>query len=61
MTAGRLRVDGTLLRASGDVVVTKVAIEPVWYLPGVARRFGIDEGTLRRTLFGQTGGMFPNS
>jgi GTP cyclohydrolase II len=52
-------VDGTLLRASGDVVVTKVAIEPVWYLPGVARRFGIDEGTLRRTLFEQTGGMFP--
>ena len=43
----------------GDVVVTKVAIEPVWYLPGVARRFGIDEGTLRRTLFEQTGGMFP--
>jgi GTP cyclohydrolase II len=59
VTAGRLRVDGTLLRASGDVVVTKVAIEPVWYLPGVARRFGIDEGTLRRTLFEQTGGMFP--
>jgi GTP cyclohydrolase II len=59
VTAGRLRVDGTLLRASGDVVVTKAAVEPVWYLPGVARRFGIDEGTLRRTLFEQTGGMFP--
>jgi GTP cyclohydrolase II len=56
---GRLRVDGTILRASGDVVVTKAALEPVWYLPGVARRFGIDENTLRRTLFEQTGGMFP--
>ena len=59
VTAGRLRVDGTILRASGDVVVTKAALEPVWYLPGVARRFGIDENTLRRTLFEQTGGMFP--
>ncbi len=26
---------------SGAVVVTKAAIEPVWYLPGVARRFGV--------------------
>jgi GTP cyclohydrolase II len=59
VTAGRLRVDGTILRASGDVVVTKAALDPVWYLPGVARRFGIDENTLRRTLFEQTGGMFP--
>jgi GTP cyclohydrolase II len=59
VTVGRLRVDGTILRASGDVVVTKAALEPVWYLPGVARRFGIDENTLRRTLFEQTGGMFP--
>jgi GTP cyclohydrolase II len=59
VAAGRLRVDGSILRASGDVVVTKAAIEPVWYLPGVARRFNIDENTLRRTLFEQTGGMFP--
>jgi GTP cyclohydrolase II len=34
-------------------------MDPVWYLPGIARRFGIDEATLRRTLFEQTGGMFP--
>jgi len=59
VTLGRLRVDGTILRASGELVVTKAAIEPVWYLPGVARRFGIEESTLRRTLFEQTGGMFP--
>jgi GTP cyclohydrolase II len=55
----RLAADGTILRASGELVVTKVAMDPVWYLPGVARRFGIDESTLRRTLFEQTGGMFP--
>src|SRR3989475_87022 len=37
----------------------KAAIEPVWYLPGVAQRFDVDESTLRHTLFEQTGGMFP--
>jgi len=56
---GRLAVDGTILLAGGDIVVTKAAIEPVWYLPGVARRFDVDESTLRHTLFEQTGGMFP--
>jgi GTP cyclohydrolase II len=56
---GRLCVDGTLLKASGDLVVTKAAIEPVWYLPGIARRLNVTESLLRRTLFEQTGGMFP--
>ncbi len=56
---GRLRVDGEIMKPNGDLVVTKAAIEPVWYLPGVAKRFGISEGDLRRALFEQTGGMFP--
>lgn len=56
---GRLQVDGQIMKANGDLVVTKAAIEPVWYLPGVAKRFGISEGDLRRALFEQTGGMFP--
>jgi len=56
---GRLTVDGTLLKPGGDLVVTKAAIEPVWYLPGLARRLGVTEAILRRTLFEQTGGMFP--
>lgn len=25
----------------GELAVTKFAVEPVWYLPGVAERFGI--------------------
>jgi GTP cyclohydrolase II len=58
--AGRLAPDGTVLRPGGDVVVVKAAIEPVWYLPGVARRFGCTEADLRRTLFEHTGGMFPD-
>ncbi|MEM7557060.1 MAG: GTP cyclohydrolase II [Cyanobacteria bacterium P01_A01_bin.84] len=56
---GRLQVDGNIMKPGGDLVVTKAAIEPVWYLPGVAKRFNISEGDLRRALFEQTGGMFP--
>ncbi|CAM1505926.1 Fc.00g115630.m01.CDS01 [Cosmosporella sp. VM-42] len=57
---GSLQVDGNIvINKEGDVRVTKVAVEPVWYLPGVAARFGIDEGTLRRTLFEQCGGSYP--
>ncbi|CAZ82541.1 unnamed protein product [Tuber melanosporum] len=58
--AGRLKVDGRIcLNECGELAVTKFAVEPVWYLPGVAERFGIDEGTLRRSLFENTGGSFP--
>ena len=57
--AGRIEPDGAILKPDGDVVVTKAAIEPVWYLPGVAERFGCSEADLRRTLFEETGGMFP--
>jgi GTP cyclohydrolase II len=59
VSKGRLKVDGKVILPSLDVVVTKAAIEPVWYLPAIAARFGTDEGTLRRTLFQQTGGMHP--
>ncbi len=56
---GLLRVDGEIVGPSGDVAVTKAAIDPVWYLPGIAQRFGVGEDKLRRTLFEQTGGMYP--
>ena len=59
ITAGRLKPDGKILCANGDVSVVKAAIEPVWYLPGIAKRFGLTEAALRRGLFEQTGGMFP--
>jgi GTP cyclohydrolase II len=59
LRAGRLQPDGAVLSATGDVRVTKIAIEPVWHLPGVARRFGISVTDLRRGLFEETGGMFP--
>jgi len=56
--AQRLRPDPHVLMESGDISVTKIAIDPVWHLPGVARCFGVPETQLRRTLFEQTGGMF---
>jgi GTP cyclohydrolase II len=59
MAFQRLRPDGRVLLENGSAVVTKAAIEPVWWLPGVARRFGCSEADLRRALFEETGGMYP--
>lgn len=59
MQKGRLKPDGKILSDNGDVIVTKAAIEPVWYLPGIAERFQVSESRLRRVLFEQTAGMFP--
>jgi GTP cyclohydrolase II len=56
---GRLKADGKVLTAGGAAMVTKAAIEPVWWLPGVAKRFGCSETDLRRVLFEETGGMYP--
>lgn len=48
---GTLKVDGKIVvNERGDLAVSKAALEPVWYLPGVASRFGIEEGLLRRAL-----------
>jgi GTP cyclohydrolase II len=54
-----LTPDGQVLLDNGEIRVTKAAIDPVWHLPGMAQRFGVIESDLRRTLFEQTGGMFP--
>lgn len=56
---GRLVPDGRVLLSSGAALVTKMALEPVWYLPGVAQRFNCTETDLRRVLFEETGGMYP--
>lgn len=52
---GRLKPDGKIIKDNLDVKVTKVAIDPVWHLPGIAKRLKIDEGDLRRMLFQETG------
>ncbi|GMM36972.1 hypothetical protein DASC09_042970 [Saccharomycopsis crataegensis] len=57
---GELEVDGeVVVNQAGDLAVTKLAVDPVWYLPGVAKRFGISEIELRRALFNDTCGMYP--
>ena len=56
--AGRLKPDGEVLTDSGEARVTKIAIEPVWHLPGIAERFEIEEADLRRALFEESGGMY---
>jgi GTP cyclohydrolase II len=56
---GTLRPDGEVLLDNGEIRVTKAAIDSVWHLPGLAARFGVAEADLRRTLFEETGGMFP--
>ncbi len=60
MAEGRLKADGRVLLDSGEANCIKIAVEPVWYLPGIAERFGISEQDLRRHLFEQTGGMYPD-
>jgi len=56
---GRLKIDGKVVTPKKDVVVTKAAVDPVWYLPGIAKRFKVDEAELRKALFDETGGMYP--
>src|SRR5262245_42171832 len=59
VSTGRLASDGAVVQGNGSLSVVKIAIDPVWYLPGIAERFGVTETSLRRTLFEQTAGMFP--
>ena len=48
---GTMKVDGKIVVSpAGEIMVTKGAVDPVWYLPGVAKRFGVEETLLRRTL-----------
>ena len=38
---GAFKNDGKIVvDDEGEIVVTKAAVEPVWFLPGVAERFG---------------------
>ncbi len=56
--AGRLQVDGNVLTDNFGARVTKIAIEPVWYLPGIAERFQVSESELRRSLYEHAGSMY---
>ena len=60
MRDGRVKADGVLLQENNECAITKVAIEPVWYLPGIAKRYGVDETELRKCIHTQTGNMYPD-
>jgi GTP cyclohydrolase II len=59
IASGRLKPDGKILLPGGPSIVSKAAIEPVWYLPEIARRFGCTESNLRQSIFRMTNGMYP--
>jgi hypothetical protein len=48
---GEIKADGEIVKKNGGFVATKAAVDPVWYLPGVARKFGVSEAELRKALF----------
>ena len=54
-----IEIDGGVARSNSDIAVTKIAVDPVWHLPGIAERFNTGEDKLRRVLFEQTGGIYP--
>ena len=60
LAEGRLTPDNRVLANTAEANVTKASIEPVWYLPGIAKRLDVEESALRRALFEYTGGMFPD-
>ncbi|KAG0245824.1 Uracil-regulated protein 1 [Mortierella sp. GBA43] len=58
--AGTMHVDGKIfVNETGELNVHKAAVDPVWFLPGVAARLNVEEDHLRRSLFEVTGGMYP--
>ncbi len=57
--AGQLVPDGKILNSASQAIITKAAVEPVWYLPEIAKRFQIIEQKLRETLFMETNLMYP--
>lgn len=46
--------DGKIVMADGQIKTTKVAIDAVWNLPGMAKRLGFTEQDLRDSLFKYT-------
>lgn len=58
---GRIIPDKKIcLNDSGELAVTKFAVEPVWYLPGVAERFGIGMTFIRTVRLNLDINVFSN-
>lgn len=46
-----LKRDGKIVLENGQIVTTKIAVDSMWNLPGLARRLSISETMLRQKLF----------
>ncbi len=60
MANGLLRPDGRVLNDNGTINVTKIAIEPVWYIPSIARYYGTEESAFREGLYHGLGKSNPD-
>lgn len=60
IATGRLKPDNKILMESGQSICSKAAIEPVWYLPEIARRFETTESHLRQSIFRMTSTSQPS-
>ena len=49
----------TIAVTKAHIDLPECRIEPVWYLPEIARRFGCTETHLRQSIFRMTNGMYP--
>lgn len=38
----RVLIDGQIVKAAGYLAVRKIAIDPLWYLPGIAQGLGVE-------------------
>lgn len=50
----KLRRDGTIVNMDGSIRVTKIAVDPVWHLPRLAKAVGVTEASLRERLVSWT-------
>jgi GTP cyclohydrolase II len=55
VAAGLLKPDGDILTDNNRINVTKIAIEPGWHLPGIAKYYGRDEKAFREGIYYGTG------
>jgi GTP cyclohydrolase II len=46
----KLRRDGTIVNMDGSVRVVKIAVDPVWHIPRLAKAVGVTEESLRERL-----------
>lgn len=52
---GNLKKDGKIVSSEGLINTIKIAVDPVWNIPALSKKLGIDEKTMRERLAEWTG------